>query len=177
VKRLLSYLVDRLIARAKRTPYFHLPGHMERYWLLKPRWWTLGCSIRVHHILRSDSDRVLHDHPWPFMTVILRGGYLEERPLFKTPPELLMKRMALLGVEPTVTTMHRPGSVLFRAATSRHRLVIPRWKTAWTLFFMGPRLQEWGFYTPEGKVPWGDYLASADATYQREQIAVHRGAD
>lgn len=30
-------LVDRLIARAKRTPYFDLPGYMRRLWLVPYR--------------------------------------------------------------------------------------------------------------------------------------------
>jgi hypothetical protein len=124
----------------------------------------------VHHILRSDEDRELHDHPWPFVSVILRGGYLEERPIFDEPPQWVTP-------EPTASTWHGPGSVLIRRASSRHRLVLPRWKTAWTLFFMGPRLQVWGFYTSDGKVLWDEYLAAPDAMYQREQLALHRGAD
>jgi hypothetical protein len=170
MKRLFRALVDRLIAHARRTPYFHLPGYMERYWVLKPRWWTLGCSIRVHHILRSDEDRALHDHPWPFVTIILRGGYYEERPLLARHP-------AWVDHEPTRTQRHGVGSILVRRARSRHRLHLVRNSTTWTLFFMGPRLQQWGFYTCKGKVHWSKYLPHEDAAYQAEQLAVHRGAD
>jgi hypothetical protein len=169
MKSFVQRLVDKLIEHAMRTPYFHLPGYMDRYWLVKPRWWTLGCSIRVHHILRSDEDRVLHDHPWPFATVILRGGYFEDRPIFTEPPDWIVP-------EPTTTTFYGPGSILVRRSTSRHRLVLPRWKDAWTLFMMGPRRQVWGFYTPHGKIAWDEYLAAPDAMYQRDHIALHRGA-
>jgi hypothetical protein len=170
MSRLLRALVNSLIAYAKRTPYFHLPGYMERYWLLKPRWWTLGCSIRIHHILRSDEDRALHDHPWPFVTLILRGGYYEERPVFSEYPVWALH-------EPTGTTWHGAGSVLVRAARSRHRLRLARYSTTWTLFFMGPWRQQWGFYTSEGKVHWSKYLPDESATYQAEQLALHRGAE
>jgi hypothetical protein len=34
-------------------------------------------GIKLHHILRSDEDRDLHDHPWSFLSVILWGGYWE----------------------------------------------------------------------------------------------------
>lgn len=46
-------LIDKLIERAKRTPYFHLEGYMERYWLIKPnpkRWFFKDFSIRIHRI-------------------------------------------------------------------------------------------------------------------------------
>jgi hypothetical protein len=33
-------------------------------------------SIKLHNILQSD-DACLHDHPWPFISIILRGGYYE----------------------------------------------------------------------------------------------------
>lgn len=170
LQRVATDIVDGIIARAKRTPYFPLPGYMERYWLLKPRWWTLGCGVRVHHILRSDADRVLHDHPWPFVTIILRGGYLEARPVLKKCPSWIV-------LEPTASRWHGPGSVLVRCARARHRLVIPITRTAWTLFLMGPKVQTWGFYTSEGKVRWDEYLPAPDATYQREQMAIHEGTD
>ena len=45
--------------------------------------WSLDAgrfgSVKLHHILRSDDDRDLHDHPWSFVSVILRGGYWEHR--------------------------------------------------------------------------------------------------
>jgi len=35
--------------------------------------------IYLHHILRSDKDRHLHDHPWDYSSIILKGGYFETR--------------------------------------------------------------------------------------------------
>jgi hypothetical protein len=57
--KLLQRLVDRIIARAMRDPYFDIVGtdgstYMRRFWLMRPRKW-LPISIRVHHILRSDA--------------------------------------------------------------------------------------------------------------------------
>lgn len=34
----------------------------------------------VHHILRSDRDRAMHDHPWENASLVLRGGYWEVAP-------------------------------------------------------------------------------------------------
>ncbi|WP_346396805.1 hypothetical protein [Pseudomonas syringae] len=97
--RLLAKLLARpaiaawLITRAKRTPYLHIQSadgqevYMGRWWLFNPydrethlgriRWFPW--SIRVHHIMRPDADRDLHDHPWNARTVILRGWYAEQR--------------------------------------------------------------------------------------------------
>lgn len=167
---LFAAISDALIARAVRTPYFHLEGYMERFWLFRPRWWTFFCGARVHHILRSDFDRHLHDHPWPFITVILKGGYFEERPLFRDYP-------ASLTHEPTVIHWHGPGSVLLRSARARHRLSLPQHRSTWTLFISGPRSQSWGFYTKAGKVHWSEYMVPAEALRQRDQLAIHHGAE
>ena len=103
MKSLVQRLIAALIDRAMRTPYFHLPGYMDRYWLMKPSKWTLGCSVRIHHILSSDSDRVLHDHPWPFVTMILRGGYFEDRPLFNDPPSWIIPHVARTTADRSLT--------------------------------------------------------------------------
>ena len=34
-------------------------------------------NVYVHKFLRSDDDRALHDHPWWFVSLILRGRYDE----------------------------------------------------------------------------------------------------
>jgi len=158
-----------LIRRALRTPYLHLAGYMDRWWLVpyrativhadgethgtgpvgrrRPLAWLLqrlGIAVRVHHILRSDSGRVPHDHPWPYLTVILRGGYTEVRYDGRGFP--------------TGRKWHGPGSVLFRRANSWHRLDLPEGRTAWTLFLTGRKEQTWGFMTLGGiKVPYYEH--------------------
>lgn len=76
-----------LITRAQRTPYLHIRSadgrevYMGRWWLFNPydnetrerRFKWSPWSIRIHHIMRPDADRDLHDHPWNARTVILRG--------------------------------------------------------------------------------------------------------
>lgn len=36
------------------------------------------CSLYVHFIYKSDKDPYTHSHPWNFLGVILKGGYLEQ---------------------------------------------------------------------------------------------------
>ncbi|MBF6037759.1 hypothetical protein H8F22_02610 [Pseudomonas sp. P154a] len=82
-----------LIARTQRTPYLHIMSadgtemYMGRWWLFnpysrtthKPALWWFPWSFRIHHIMRPDEDRDLHDHPWNARTIILRGFYKEQR--------------------------------------------------------------------------------------------------
>lgn len=159
-------IANLLIARAKRTPYFHLPGYMNRWWLVpyraegsqsgagceaaswrSPLTWLLqrfDVAVRVHEILRSDEGRDPHDHPWPYLTVILKGGYWEER--YNEAGDLLS------------TKWHGPGSVLWRPANSWHRLTLPDGAIATTLFITGRYCNGWGFNVDGTKVPYKTYL-------------------
>jgi hypothetical protein len=155
MKRIWNWLADRLIARAQRAPYFHLEGYMNRWWLFKTRW----ISARIHEVLRSDLDRHLHDHPWWNISIVLRGGYHEVMPRCKIPH---FGYPARPGVEWCRVKWRGPGSIVFRRATSRHRLELPTGQTSWSLFIMGPRVQTWGFYTESGKVSWREYETTKD---------------
>src|SRR5690349_7894728 len=48
-------------------------------WRAETRWG----SIRLHHWLGPDDDRAFHDHPWWFVTLVLRGGYTDWNPTGK----------------------------------------------------------------------------------------------
>ena len=154
VRRRGPALADWIIRRAMRTPYVHLAGYMERFWFIRIGRRGGGQSgayplfgARVHHILRSDEGRNFHDHPWPYLTIILRGGYWELQPEFI---DNVVSRV--------VRTWHGPGSVLLRRANSWHRLELPEDQTAWTLFCTGPKVQHWGFLVGRRKVGWREYL-------------------
>lgn len=149
-----EFVVDSIIKSATKRPFATLPGYMERSWFIPPTKY-LPFDCRLHHILRSDLDRHLHDHPWDYTTIILRGGYWEE--LFEDETR-----------KTTKLTWHGPGSILQREARSMHRLRLPevlnpdltsRTQTAWTLFFMGQKKQDWGFWDEDlGKRYWKEYL-------------------
>jgi len=93
-----------------------------------------GFGIRLHQILKSDPGRIHHDHPFDFVSVILRGGYIEHTPQ---------------GVG-----RYEAGSVLVRPAESLHRLELI--EPTWTLVFRGPYRRQWGFAKWEH---WQDYHA------------------
>lgn len=151
----IQHLFDLIIRFAKRTPYWHLEGYMERYWLLRGYDERKGAkppvlnslSARVHHILRSDDDRHFHDHPWNYTTIILRGGY------FEVTPRVINGE--IVGED---RKWYGPGSILRRKATHWHRLELPPGRTAWTLFIMGKKRNSWGFLTtPQFKTYYRNY--------------------
>lgn len=153
-------LIDKLIERAKRTPYFHLEGYMERYWLIKPnpkRWFFKDFSVRIHRILRSDSDDCFHDHPWASMSIILRGGYWEVMPVSQAQD-------AWIDYWCFRRIWRKPGAVVLRRATDRHLLVLPMGSECWSLFVMFRKARGWGFYTQEGFVPHKEYLGIPENT-------------
>lgn len=91
-------------------------------------------AIMVHKFYRSDHDRCLHDHPWNFLSIILKGGYGE---VFESE-----------GVE--TQAWRRPFSVLLRKAEWKHRVVLLPGHTCWSLVFATGPVRRWGFW-PEGK--------------------------
>lgn len=150
-----TWFVDRLIARAQRTPYIHLDGYLLRWWLLPYN--RTGYAARVHQLVSSDRGRDLHNHPWPYATIILRGGYFEHTPGGRWDA-------------PTVRRWYGPGSVLVRPADSFHRLELWRRpdgteEPCWTLFLTGPKRRDaaaghscWGFMVDDVFVPADVYL-------------------
>lgn len=179
---MINFLIDKLIDRAKRTPFFNLPGYMERYWLVpyppreggsphhaegvngivrlspwrRPFGWLLqrlSMGVRLHHILRSDDDRAYHDHPWYFVSIILRGGYWEHRPVFRGTHYVGDSRKWV-----------KPGRIVIRCHTSLHRLELPAGQTAWTIFITFRYRHGWGFVPDPRtgvKVPYKQYLQEA----------------
>ena len=146
---MITKLVDWLIRRAMRTPYIHLEGYLNRYWLFPYGSLPFGIAIRLHHILRSDNDRHLHDHPFAFLSIVLRGGYYEER-LARSYGKIELRRRVWRG----------PGSIAFRRATDFHQLHLPKYHGAscWTLFISFRAQQPWGFLVDGAKVLAKDYL-------------------
>jgi hypothetical protein len=99
--------------------------------------------IYLHHIVRSDYERACHDHPWDFVSIILKGGYTEHNQCLETA----------FCAEHTHVIKKRAGSIVAHKAEDLHRLELER--PAWTLVFSGRKRREWGFQTPDkGWIGW-----------------------
>lgn len=98
---------------------------------------TLGpVTCYLHHYLRADPDRGVHDHPWPWMVALpLAGGYLEQRRVAFTP----------LGA-PVCRLFRRSPFLPYLLRGHDHHRVLPyAATTSWSLFLHGPNTKGWGF--------------------------------
>ena len=126
-----------------RNPDFVIgrPGdaYLERWYVVPRNRWF---NVYMHHFLRSDDDRALHDHPWWSLGFILKGSYIE----------VTHRGQRRVG-------RFRPT---FRRATHAHRVELINRQPVWTLFITGPKLREWGFHCPQGWVHWEDFCAPTE---------------
>ena len=131
-----------IMDRQSNEPY------LERYYVfLKDRAW-FPFNIFVHKFLKSDPDH-LHDHPWPYFTLILKGGYYEWVPYYDKDNKKMTEICKWRG----------PGHFRICKATSYHRIDLNPAVTAWTLFIPGPQKREWGFLVRNKWIHNNDYLA------------------
>lgn len=125
-------------------------GDLPNPYLL--RWYVIPrnplFNVYLHKFLRDDDDRALHDHPWWFVSVILRGGYIEHTE-FSDGTKVMRCRTSLFDVR----SPWWRRAVAYRPATWRHRVALPHTSTGgrvpcWTLIITGPRARTWGFWCP-----------------------------
>lgn len=135
-------------------PHFVIGGAESPYmlrWYLIPR--NRRLNIYLHKFLRDDDDRALHDHPWWFVSLILKAGYWEVVPHPDGGPgNTVLKR--------------KWGSIAFRHAKHRHRVVLfaPTGisEPCWTLVVTGRNSRTWGFWCPKGFIPWHQFVDADD---------------
>lgn len=109
------------------------------------RWYLIDTpyfGVYLHKINMPDPDRPLHDHPWNFKAVVLRGGYTE--------------------LVPGGENVHRVGRINNKKAESLHRIKKLLRVPTWTLIFVGRCRREWGFATDQGWVQWDDYIRASE---------------
>lgn len=131
-------------------------------WYLIPR--NRALNVYLHKFMRDDDDRALHDHPWWFVSVILRGGYIEHT----ESPEGRM----VLRCRTSVFHVRSPWwrrSIGFRPAVWQHRVALPHTPDGgrvpcWTLIVTGRNVRTWGFWcpgptrrAPKRFVPWREF--------------------
>lgn len=139
MQRLGRYRV--IMDRQDNEPY------LERYYIfLKDRKW-FPFNMFVHKFLKSDPDEV-HDHPWPYCTIILRGGYWEWTPV--------IGRNGLVYGE--VQQWKGAGQIRFGHSTDFHRIELEPGITPWTLFIPGPKLRDWGFLVKNKWIQHEEYF-------------------
>ena len=101
-------------------------------------------GIYVHFIHREDLDRVPHDHPWRFWSLVLRGGYTEE--LHERPGSGSAR----------LVSWHR-WSVHHFPMHHAHRIIGVAPRTV-TLVVVGRKRRVWGFYDRDRWIDYRDAL-------------------
>lgn len=107
--------------------------YLTRYTLVETKWFQL-CL----HIFHRSDEVDLHDHPWPFLSLLLWRGYMEETPTGKS--------------------RKWPGMILYRKAKHIHRVELIDERKAVTLVLMGKRYREWGFIVNNRWMQWQNYF-------------------
>jgi hypothetical protein len=112
-------------------------------------------GIYLHDIFEDDGDRDPHNHPWSFISIVLRGYYVER--LF---PDPVNRRDHYVEKTHPQWSVHRMGR------DTAHRIVYaaPGLKT---LILVGPRRSSWGFFKRNPVVDRGGVLVDWK-DYERE---------
>ena len=99
--------------------------------------------VTLQHFHRGDEDRELHGHPWHGVSLILSGGYREERRAGNS----------------VVSKVFLPGDVNVICPDTYHRIDLLR-EDCWTLFATGPVVAKWGFWSRDtGEfTPWRKFI-------------------
>jgi hypothetical protein len=119
------------------------PDYLTR-WVLWGKRFGAGHKVYLHRFHRGDVEIVLHDHPWPFWSLILVGGYWEHTPTGKR--------------------WYGPLRILKRPAEWAHRVELPAGAKCWTLIWTAERTRGWGFICPDkGWIPWREHEANETA--------------
>lgn len=110
-----------------------------------------GINIYVHRFLQSDDARALHDHPWSWRTIVLKGQYREYTPADPSNPSGLLKSRVVIE-----------GSIgRRRKAFECHRVELIEGDPVTTLFITGRKEREWGFHCAQGWRHWSDYITGS----------------
>lgn len=121
--------------------------YLERYYLFLKDRGNFPFNVFLHKFLKSDPDD-LHDHPWSYATIILKGGYYEWIPTYDAQGYKLCE----------VAVWRGPGSFRVSSADSFHRIELDPAVNCWTLFMPGPKQREWGFMVKDKWVQWENYI-------------------
>ncbi len=141
---------------------------------------TQWFGLYLHRIVAPDPGIDLHDHPWPFVSLILWGGYTEEVAEARDAPALAKLAEHNEVIREVVTGQRRSsqrgderewrcGSVHRMPLTIAHRITAVEPHT-WTLVLRGRKSRSWGFYLPAGYVDQRayDYKARRPVAEQRD---------
>lgn len=111
--------------------------HFRRWRIIELPWFR----VYLHCIEESDQDAHQHNHPWNYLSLILRGGYVEH----STKWDLEGKPLAWR------TKFCTPGMFVRHSRSDTHKLSVIV-KPTWTLVMCFGKHNVWGYRTEAGFV-------------------------
>ena len=122
--------------------------YLRRWRVIQTPWF----AIYLHKIFLPDRDRPMHDHPFNFWSLILKGGYEERVNRTVWQAELGWENMV-------ITNSWRAWSWHKMSIIDCHNIDRLYESPTWSLVFVGRRQKDWGFVVPgEGWVQHKEYL-------------------
>jgi hypothetical protein len=139
-------LLDRLFGKPEEINGERCPTYLYRWTILKWR----GRGIYLHHFVNDDWSLDLHDHPKRFISIGLRGRYVEITP------------------DPTKTKMFKAPWIRSFPAEHIHRIrMVHSWlggiEDCWTLVIALKATSQWGFWHLGKFISWREYIKSETA--------------
>ena len=118
------------------------PTYLFRWTLLNTRWGNLY----LHKFMGNDWAKDLHDHPKRFVSMGIKGSYLEEN-----------KNGFTRYKAPWIRTF---------PASHKHRITVPE-PPVYTIVFVGTPSRDWGFWVDGRWVKWDEYIFGAGPSTDR----------
>lgn len=94
-------------------------------------------GLYLHRFEGPDPRPTLHDHPYPFLSIILRGGYVERR---------LNTHSHDVDEQHVVRRFNR------MRPTDAHAIISLLRNPTWSILLVGRRVREWGYWEPDWSV-------------------------
>lgn len=100
--------------------------YLTRWRIVQTPWF----GLYVHRLTAPDSRPTLHDHPWPFLSIVLWGGYDEARSYTADHVSIRLANVKRSTDTHWISRLHR--------------------NPTWTLLLVGRRSHSWGYAEPDG---------------------------
>lgn len=135
--------------------------YMRQWWFFNPykvsksqgkagqKYGWIPFNIRIHHIMKKDKDKHLHDHPWNAIGIVFDGTYIEVR---QSDDGSDIHDIYAYGDEGWDGRANKINHYNF------HRITDVSEGGAWTMFITFKYKHSWGFLVDGVKIPWRKYL-------------------
>lgn len=127
-------------------------NYLTRWRIIQTPWF----GIYIHRFDGPDPRPTLHDHPWDFTSLVLRGGYIEADSYSQYPDILPVNAEKIRDIPDQSLMVHSSWNTYLRGALNRkkatdaHTIVSLLRVPTWTLMVVGKRQRVWGYIEPDG---------------------------